>query len=391
MKRIFYSLFVLILFTGFTFGGVITVTSPACGSEWCINDNTHPVEIRWNESPKENQLVKIRLYDSTATNQILKITDSTDNNGVYNWTIPPSIPAGQYIIRVRSINNLASGDSAVFTIKECSEIEPIRVGPINADHMTAIFPPDLKVSLIPMPEHPEIYQNSFVRFKVENVGKGLSKETILRAFRKNPFTFPLHQKWPEFKKKFIVDEWEVHSLNPGRSFSRDIKFNPQMASPIYWEADVDHENNIGDKNRGNNRAKLKLKVKGPDLTITKIYSPDYKKTIQQKCKIEVTVKNIGPVKAGKFEIDCDWHSSSGSAQGRKYRVCEQGLNPGQSMTFKFDHRYAGFGNKYPDLFVDKTNMVREQNEGNNKCGFVFHVSIENISGSDAPKTITDCK
>ncbi|MCK5344699.1 MAG: hypothetical protein KAR20_14895, partial [Candidatus Heimdallarchaeota archaeon] len=120
MKKLFNLISVVLIMSGFVFGGVINVTSPAAGSTWCINQPGNPVLITWNETPQDHQHVKIRLFNSTLTNQILKINDNTPNDGSYNWIIPSNIPPGQYRIRVKSLDDQASGNSAIFSISDCS-------------------------------------------------------------------------------------------------------------------------------------------------------------------------------------------------------------------------------------------------------------------------------
>ncbi|MCK5344698.1 MAG: hypothetical protein KAR20_14890, partial [Candidatus Heimdallarchaeota archaeon] len=74
----------------------------------------------------------------------------------------------------------------------------------------------------------------------------------------------------------------------------------------------------------------------------------YKKTIQQKCTMNVTITNIGNAKSGYFELDADLDSCPGIALARQYRA-HPGLEIGESVTFKFTHRYACFKTARVDL------------------------------------------
>ncbi len=462
MKGIKFFILVMILMSGLTFGGVITVTSPACGSEWCINDNTHPVEIRWNESPKENQLVKIRLYDSTATNQILKITDSTDNNGVYNWTIPPSIPAGQYIIRVRSINNLASGDSAVFTIKDCSRPDPQVCDPIwitrpkKGDYLIAggsfdikwmamgggelqinkcvnlfLFKgnqqilnitqnrcingyhwnipsnlsgtgykimlittddqhqdysvkfailsskPDLLIGgkMTRTPQHPKVNEFFDFKFRIDNGGNGQAAESDAELTINGPDNF------------LLVKRISVRSIGgaPDHAYFKKRLRLPRIG--IYrFTLKLDIDNAVQENNELNNEKWILVDVNPkqyPDLTITNVNTPDYKKTVGAKCTMNVTIKNAGQAPSGYFELDADLDTCPLIAQGRKYKT-HPGLPPGESVTFTFKHRYACFKMVGVKFYVDKANNVKESNENNNKCGLPFHIDIRNVGSAKSP-------
>jgi len=229
--------------------------------------------------------------------------------------------------------------------------------------------PDLKVSIIPTPPSPGVGEKTAVRFRVDNIGKGTTPATTLQV--------SMGAK--------VTDTWPVFSLAPGRHFSMDKKLNPAGVGYILWSAQVDPDNIILDVDPSNNSATYKMIVRGPDLKITRVYTPDYKRTIQAECKIYVTVENVGSVNAGRFEIDCDWKFCKGIARGRKYKIHEGPLKPGESVTFTFKHRYACFGMKYPTLHVNKSKDLKEENYNNNSCGAVFHISGENIGTHKDPR------
>ncbi|MCK5222686.1 MAG: hypothetical protein KAR14_13960, partial [Candidatus Aminicenantes bacterium] len=256
------------------------------------------------------------------------------------------------------------GDSGAFTIG--TPDDPITFQPMTVEaHF--IKPPDLEIKIIPIPASPDIYQKTLVEFRVKNIGQGSSKATKMKVFMGTSNT----------------DTWDVKPLDPGRFMYKTKSITPGGVGYIMWSANVDENNNIGDKNRANNYTKYKMIVKGPDLKITNVNTPDYKKTIQQKCTMNVTVTNIGHTKSGKFEIDCDMDTCPLIAQGRKFRV-HPGLAPGQSATFQFTHRYACFKMVGVDFYVDKNNQVKEENENNNECGLPFHISGDNIGKKKTP-------
>ncbi|MCK4889556.1 MAG: hypothetical protein KAS97_06450 [Candidatus Aminicenantes bacterium] len=460
MKRSIYVFMAIFFVSWMVNAGVLSITSPTAGVGFCTGDT---VNIVWHETPKDHADVKIRLFDHTVTTQILPINNSTPNDGSYNWIIPTNIPPGQYVIRVRTLDNQETDDSGIFTISNCAPppgsidvtkptlnfpvnlggtcpIEwnstgtvagPLKVGLFNSTGSTFIrsinnnvatnvslnwtlpndvnsgiykikvqtqdesitgvsevfkvmmqfapvgtmqaqmLPsPDLKISIIPIPESPAINQNTYVKFKVENLGKA------------TPVPFKLRVYMGQTK----TDQWTITDLKPGRSRYMSKKLNPRGVGYIAWTVTVDEDKFTKDSDRTNNTAVFKMIVRGPDLKITQIHTPDYKKTIQQKCKIRVTIKNVGHADSGKFEVDCNWHTCPLIAQGRKYKVCEQGLKIGESITFEFTHRYACLGMKYPDIDVNKNRTILEEDYSNNHGSTAFHLSGENIVGKDVPRT-----
>ncbi len=197
---------------------------------------------------------------------------------------------------------------------------------------------------------------------MENIGEGTSKATKMRVFMGG----------------HSPDTWDVPSIVPGKHYSLDKKLNPEGIGYILWSADVDYDNKIGDGNRANNFAQFKMTVRGPDLKITSVRSPDRKQILLQKCILDVEVTNAGSVKCGTFELDVDLDTCPGIAHGRDYRVQEGGLAPGETATFRFTHRYKCYGNKIVSIYVDKNNQVKEENESNNESGFSFNISAGNI-------------
>jgi len=92
----------------------ITVTSPGAGANWTIGKTYN---ITWTRSGVMDANVKIRLFDEAGVNQVLRIVNSTPNNGSFRWTVPQNLSAGRYRIRVRTVDNLVLGNSGVFTVK----------------------------------------------------------------------------------------------------------------------------------------------------------------------------------------------------------------------------------------------------------------------------------
>jgi hypothetical protein len=100
-------------------GQSITVTSPASGNEWCLGSTQ---TITWIKSGTMPATVAVRLRRAGAPETelaVVDITGSTANNGSISWTIPVSVPVGDYFIRIRTSSPDVIGDSATFKIKSC--------------------------------------------------------------------------------------------------------------------------------------------------------------------------------------------------------------------------------------------------------------------------------
>lgn len=108
---------VFLLAGSFGYAQAITITAPAAGTSWCRGQ---VVNINWNKSGSMASQVKIRLFDSAVTAIVMPIVDSTPNDGSYTWTVPASVSPGNYVIRVRTVDNAVMGDSDVFGIVLCS-------------------------------------------------------------------------------------------------------------------------------------------------------------------------------------------------------------------------------------------------------------------------------
>jgi len=87
--------------------------------------NTTGYMIKWTVAGQVNSKVKIRLYDKTGTNKIYGITDSTNTitsgtTGQFLWkqNVIDNTNYGDYIIRVKTIDNAHWDDSGIFHVKK---------------------------------------------------------------------------------------------------------------------------------------------------------------------------------------------------------------------------------------------------------------------------------
>lgn len=115
MKKLFtfLSITLLCLLSSFTFGGQITIYTPAAGVTWFSNTTYN---ITWYDNIPQN--VKIELIGTSGT---YTLTSSTESDGVYEWTIdqstlPGTLP-GSYQLKITSVyNSNTTVTSSPFTI-----------------------------------------------------------------------------------------------------------------------------------------------------------------------------------------------------------------------------------------------------------------------------------
>ncbi len=89
------------------------VRKPTSGDKWYKNQT---YSIEWvKHGPARIDKVKIKLMQGNTQKYL--ITNSTENDGFYRWTIPDSINEGTYSIKVESLDRSVSGKSENFSIK----------------------------------------------------------------------------------------------------------------------------------------------------------------------------------------------------------------------------------------------------------------------------------
>lgn len=94
----------------------ITVTQPSAGAVWKKGE---PRTIQWTKQGSTGANVRIVLRIPNQADAYLVIADPAPNSGSFAWTVPDSVAAGTYVIRVRSKNNnQVTDDSDQFLIKE---------------------------------------------------------------------------------------------------------------------------------------------------------------------------------------------------------------------------------------------------------------------------------
>ena len=124
MKRIIIFVIAAFFATGLVFSASITVLSPAAADEWSVGSN---YSITWTRSGAMPDQVTIRLRRAGSSNSdpaaavIAAEAANTGSGGTCRWTIPASVTAGRYFVRVKTVGSPAGtpevgNDSPDFTI-----------------------------------------------------------------------------------------------------------------------------------------------------------------------------------------------------------------------------------------------------------------------------------
>jgi hypothetical protein len=177
MRKAILSVFFIGVFFGALNAQSITVTSPTTGNTWYLG-STHT--ITWTKSGTMPANVAVRLRRAGAPETelaVVNITDSTANDGSLSWSIPASVPAGNYFIRVRTSSPDVIGNSGTFSIA------PVLVIPnIEKPHIIKLLLPDLVVCLAWAGEIPYIYQDIRVRVWVKNFGLASAPASTVKIY-----------------------------------------------------------------------------------------------------------------------------------------------------------------------------------------------------------------
>jgi len=102
----------------------IHVDKPGAG-HFVYHGGTTGYMIKWTATGQVNAKVKIRLYDKTGTTKIYGISDSTNTitsgtTGQFLWkqNMIDNTNYGDYVIRVKTLNNAHWDDSGIFHVKK---------------------------------------------------------------------------------------------------------------------------------------------------------------------------------------------------------------------------------------------------------------------------------
>ena len=333
----------------------ITVTKPHSGQTW-YKGQTYT--ISWTKSGSMDSQVKITLYKPDHTTLQTIIVRPTANDGSYYWTIPDSIPAGQYIVRVKTMDNAVYDDSDVFRIENMNLT-------FNQNMNKALSKEGLisgvrKVKLLPdlMVYGEKLYyvdlEQHVAKFHaaIKNIGKSDAKNVLvrLRVHPQDSSGRILMSQVATYKKTF-------RSIPVGMTavFEQTYKLKT-MGLTYYFIFEVNPDHNIEESNYNNNSTKKSIiRENLPDL-VTWIVTPKHSVWIESA--VVARVKNIGKKRSAptrlKFYIE---------TKGTKYYDIPA-LDPGQYVDITRKEWFHSAKDVWAELWVDPDNLVREDHENN---------------------------
>ncbi len=267
----------------------ITVTNPHSGDIW-YKGGSHHYTIRWTKSGSMNANVKIRLYQGDS--RVLAITDSTPNDGEYEWSIPESVDEGTYKIRVKTIDNAVSDDGENFEIREESGTMP-----------GTIYPPFSRAR----------------DFEIKHISYLVRRGTYLVVHLKN-----YHNSYDgDLKFRVNVVDNKSHTGST-RYFTKHVRINAGEEKEIYLNMSlgvfslcgkevtvtVDPDNTIPETKEDNNTLMRVIYTKKPvfriSITDKQIKKVSHRITYRWRVKFKIKVKAEGRGYYSLSNIYVDW-------------------------------------------------------------------------------------
>ena len=352
MKRVLFVLFIVIAAISYLSAGTITVTNPAA------NENvgkSGSFTIKWNKSGTQHAEVKIRLFDSTGTRKILDIVNATPNNGSYDWRNRNGIADGNYVILVKTLNNLVSGKSGVFSLGNGIPVMQIKlVGQVKL----LVTRPDFDVV--------ETYLNdsNVMWVAITNLGSEWTGRLELECGIGNrKFRFSVNNGNPKRFQKNQVSAFRI----PESVKQSDVSCpNPK----VLLVARVDPDNKIAELNEKNNVQSLMYPHNlGPDYIIKEI-------AILQGKGLFLLIKNQGagsgyrgPVKLKAVDAD-----TNGGKLNYIISKPDFGIPPGQEMfVYIGNFSYTGYFRVKAEIISGQFNCETSDKRRNNKYEDFLHL------------------
>jgi len=206
MKKTIFFILLSFAVSGLIFSQDIQIKEPAPGKTYHTG-KTCPV--KWTKPKDLHTSVKLTLRNpNQSLNSV--ITMSTPNNGYYLWNIPPSLKPGEYILRVKTIDNKFSGNSGIFSVKKPGA----DIGIIELEAFQP--PPDTNT---PRHRAPAIRQPSGASFHLKKLHAGVNEQgkmekcgLVVKYTSKTPFAFIKYKGHPSdgpayMNCKIILPVW----------------------------------------------------------------------------------------------------------------------------------------------------------------------------------------
>ncbi|MEN8222654.1 MAG: Ser-Thr-rich GPI-anchored membrane family protein [Acidobacteriota bacterium] len=117
MKKLLLLSITFVILSGMIIAGTINVTSPRAGVTWIKGSSYN---ITWTASRCVDTNFKINIFRNSVSPENFVEQLTTSEAASKRWTVPAGYTNGNYVIRVKTADNLCSGDSGVFTISSAS-------------------------------------------------------------------------------------------------------------------------------------------------------------------------------------------------------------------------------------------------------------------------------
>ena len=355
MKKIVLSIAFICVFSGALAAQQITVTNPVSVNSWQAGKL---YDIIWTKTGTMGDRVLIRLRNAAGI--ALDIALDTENDGLFCWTIPTSLPPGQYYVRIKTLEMPAvTGDSVVFTI-------------------TAPPPPSLIMQAPQGGETWEIGSTKKIQWLASNVPVNcrlvLLKNGQVQGTIRDPFA-------PGQGESFW--NWKVGDYPGGpaaavsgykiRIEAVDGQVSAESANP-FTIAPLPLVINYNPIPKPDYRVLASLR---PDLVVCAEWTSK-RPQLGDKRTVTVKVKNIGPgaAPAANFDFYVEGHGTA--------NIPLPALAKNAEYSYAHTFWWNSWGHKTVRITIDPKNQVTEVNENNNQVSG----SIEVILMRDAYGTLT---
>ncbi len=376
MKKVFLLMLVMTVAIGVLSAGTMTVTNPV-SSETVAKGSSY--RIMWRKSGDQHASVKIRLYNSTGTTKILEITNNTANSGSFNWRVPNSVTNGNYVVRVKTIDNITTDDSAVFSISNPNN----QAGSINYSDAPNTKPGSINSGTRPSLQNVPVVDLYDLQIKDLFYRNGrmfvIIKSNHIAFNGKVDFTMKIPEGF-EFKgrKNLIIGKGKEKEV-----FLFAVRADIITANGRWVKVFMDGEDKIPETNNNNNHIERFIKVL--DIEFKSLPGESLTKRIDQFGKWEV-----------KFNINVKQNIKKKLVRYLyvSYKINKIGEESGKWTSAKLDYANGVdfFSHQVVRLFnvpergksqeyrvnvkIDPDNKIPEINEKNNQRTFVFTLSHE---------------
>jgi len=300
-------------------------------------------------------------------------------------TIVGTVPGNQGTISNIAVvdpdNNIAESNDSNNTVTETTTIS---VGEV----------PDLTISQFSNPSSVIPGDTIFYHLLVSNNGPGSANSIVVRDSLPSSFTVTRITPGGDF---IATQAGGVVSFTGGSLLSGESTFftivgtvSQDVTGDLINTAAIDPDGQILENNEDNNTTTFTTTVSLPDLTITKVGSPNFNLTAGDTITYQLSVSNDGVGPANSIVVrdtlpnnflDPSITSGGGftsSLDGGVVTFSGGSLTSGESATFTIVGRLAEAGQITNTAVVDPDNSITESNFDNNTATFTVAVASPNL-------------